>query len=175
MKLFASVCLSLALGLVIAVGNAHDASAQSLRYFAVGDGAQYNPVTYEYSGAGIGIPFGLQVIEGTAIPSPEDPDSASVFFQGTFSGEQVTHTFLGDIHSTLSGDVKLEFDENGMAFGTWNPSFVVNGGTGIFKHAKGRLEGVAINPPFDPTMETWPFSWQIEGRINLRLWRLFRR
>ena len=169
MKLLASVTFLCAMNLVVSASNI--AYAQTLPYIAVGQAAQFDPSNGEYSGSGFGFPFGFQSIEGVVIPDPIEPEEG-VFFAGTFEGTQVTHTPLGDIHSTLSGDVLLEFDENGMAFGQWNPSFVITGGTGLFRRASGRFEGVAINPPFDPAASaTWPFDWFIAGRINLGFWR----
>ena len=51
----------------------------------------------------------------------------------------------------------------------WFPTFEIDtaNSTGRFRNASGTLLGVAINPPFDPSMQLWPFDWFLDGEIDL--------
>ena len=141
--------------------------AQTFPYFAWGKNAEYTPATGDYEMTGIGFPVGFHQILGNVVPVGEFFPADGVFFEGTFSGTQTVMTFFGDIEMTLSGDVLLEIDETGMAFGTWNPVFEITDGSGIYSNASGCLAGVAINPPFDPSSEVWGFNWAIWGVIDM--------
>lgn len=167
-----SLALMLAIGVI--ASQCTDAHAQDVDYAAIGFDAAFTPdfttFTGDYEGDGIGNLLGAQTIEGTIAFTGIQDFANGIFFEGVFSGTQTVTAANGDtLEMTLSGTVLLTFTDATFTAveGEWYPSFKITGGSGRFKNAAGCLEGVAINPPFNPTSQVWPFDWSIEGEIDL--------
>lgn len=162
-------CRCLALFMVALLGSlASEGAAQSVPYRASGQNAVYEPGSGDYFGIGRGLHLGKHSIDGNVIPDGDFFPEPGVFFRGTFEGTQVVTAADGStLDMYLSGDVELVFNDSGAVEGTWFPTFEVIDGSKRFKGASGTMEGVAINPPFDPSQPEWPFDWYISGTLNL--------
>lgn len=144
------------------------AYSQSVPYNGSGTDASYEPGSGDYWGVGNGTYMGKHTIVGNVIPDGDFFPAPGIFFAGTFEGTQTATAANGDtLTSRISGEVVLSFTEEGAVTGLWFPVFEIIGGTGRFAHASGTQQGIAINPPFDPSSEIWPFDWAIDGTINL--------
>lgn len=153
---------------LLVAGISTSAWAQSVPYRAAGTNAIYEPGSGDYYGEGRGLHVGRHLIDGNVMPVGDFFPEEGIFFRGTFTGVQTVIAADGStLTMTLYGDVELTLNEDGSAEGMWFPIFEVTGGTGRFLGATGQMEGVAINPPFDPSSDAWPFDWRIAGRLHL--------
>ena len=160
--------LMVAVAVALISGWSTQGIAQTVPHKASGSDATYVPGTGAYFGEGNGTHLGKHVIDGFVIPDGEFFPEEGVFFRGTFTGAQTAIAADGStITATLEGEVELVFNADGAVEGLWFPAFEVTGGTGRFDGVSGAWEGVAINPPFDPSLSEWPFDWSVIGTVDL--------
>lgn len=160
--LLAPFALCLAIGLQSAEG-------QVVPFKGSGTNAVYDSLSGDYIGTGKSTLMGRTLLEGNIIPTGDFFPEPGIFFEGTFIGTQQLTAANGDtLAANLTGDVVLEIDpDTGLVTGTWEPFFTITGGTGRFANASGSFEGLAINPPFDPTFQFWDFDYSFDGKIDL--------
>ncbi len=155
--------------LIACVAITQTSIAEVVPFKASGTNAEYNSLTGDYSRMGRGTHLGCHSITGQVIPDGVFFPSPDIFLSGTFAGTQTATAGNGDtIEMSICGDVVLPFDpQSGMATGLWFPVFAITGGTGRFVNASGTLEGVVINPPFNPFgPPIWKFDWSIDGEFD---------
>ena len=171
--------VGLIVGLAVVLTASQGAVAQLVPFKASGAGAEYDPATGAYEGPGTGTHLGKCLFIGTVdlaklTPLPLPDDDPAVFFRAAFCGFHSYVAANGDVLAgDFTGEVSLSVfdltDPDKFATGRWDASFVVDqaSSTGRFANASGEVDLVAINPPFDPTADVYPFYWVADGELDL--------
>ncbi len=166
----ASQGLALVLSIVVLSAAEGRSLAQTVPYRGGGTGV-YSPITGHYEVSGLGTHLGRLTGFGDIATTPT---ANPLVFDFNSTGPQVWVAANGDtLELSLSGQVELiPVDETFTTFtAVWDGDFVVEGGTGRFKHARAAdepLKVVAINEPFRLTDPFWQFSWEVTGQFRLR-------
>lgn len=164
------VCLCLMLG------SSEYAHADRAAIQAEGSGTgAFFPATGYFFGPGTSTPLGGLIYNGTLELKEIQPLKFRFENAGRGTDNEIFHESIYEDGSTLSarfrGIVELDpvLDDEGNPTGQftaeWTGNWVIVGGTGQFRGAKGSFRVTAINDPFFLTDFAWNFSWSWTGNI----------